>query len=111
MVEPIAAALAVRQTPLEGRGVILGADRIAILVERVLEGVPRIATRDGLHAELDFAIETTGEAADLEALIERLRPGGRLILKSRPADAIALPLARIVERRLELYGAGYGSFP
>jgi threonine dehydrogenase-like Zn-dependent dehydrogenase len=108
-VEPVAAALAVLKTPIakDERGLVMGKSRIAELTRRVLaaHGFANVmAEGDG---PFDFVVET-GEP--LASAIARARPGGRVILKSRPFEPVPLDLARAVAKEITLHGASYGSF-
>lgn len=119
-VEPVAACLGVLNAPLprEGRGAILGEDRIARLTQRVMaaEGFRHVAVAAPDDAEalpergLDFAVETTGTEEGLERVMRALRPGGVLVLKSRPPAPVRIDAWLAVRKELELRGVHYGSF-
>lgn len=109
--EPMAAALAVETTELKPPILLEGANRIATLVERVLKRsgwtVERGTVEAGLpSARYNTAIETT---ANLAPLVESLCDEGVLILKSRPAAPVELPLAQAVAKRLRFEAVEYGS--
>ena len=106
--EPIAAALAVLDAPLEGRGLIAGKGRVASLIARVLahHGL------DDLHAEptanrYDFVIETE---TDLNEAVRAVKPGGLIVLRSRPARPIPIDLAAVVAKEVTLRAVNYGDF-
>jgi threonine dehydrogenase-like Zn-dependent dehydrogenase len=107
-VEPVAAALAVLKTPIkpDERGLVMGENRIAELTRRVLRAHGFGVATDG-EGPFDFVVET-GEP--LGALLARVKPGGRVILKSRPFEPVPLDLARAVAKEITLHGASYGSF-
>ncbi len=134
-VEPIAAALCVAQDPVvqatghRPRAVIAGSGRIAQLTQRILAHrgitvpcVPlspaschgNVADLPSLAAlvssSLDWVVETEPSAEVLAQLIEALRVGGTLLLKSRPFAAVPLDLRTIVLRRLVLRGVDYAPF-
>ena len=118
--EPVAAALAVLNAPLpiEGRGVIWGNNRFAHLSLRILslEGLKNVAChdpeRDGPlpRAHFDYAIETGLSEVVLQRLMESLRPGGLLILKSRVARPVRFDFGLAVRRELRMHAVHYGGF-
>ncbi|MCB9744207.1 MAG: alcohol dehydrogenase catalytic domain-containing protein [Alphaproteobacteria bacterium] len=106
LVEPVAAALAPLSVPLPPGPILVGGTgRIATLTRRVLEAKGRQVVTEG---PVSCAVET--EPSAIPALLAQLHPGGTLILKSRPAEALPLPLAEIARRRLVLRGVWYGDF-
>jgi L-iditol 2-dehydrogenase len=117
--EPVAASLAVLRAPIAPgeRGLLLGKNRIAELTLRVLEasgfrGVTCLPHDAPLPDNaFDFAIETVATEASLAGLLRAVRPGGCLVLKSRPAERIPLDIGLAVRRDLRLCAVGYGSFP
>lgn len=118
--EPIAAAMAVLKAGLgtEDRGLVYGANRIARLVERVLKGhgFPGVETHDPgvgrppLRDRYDFVVETSPTPEAFAAMIEAVRPGGRIILKSRPHGAVAIDLAAAVKKEVTFQGVAYARF-
>jgi len=112
-VEPIAASLAVLRAPIRPseRGLVVGEGRIAALTERILRahGFERVARSGSADGEpFDFAIETSADRLD-EAL-RAVRPGGVVVLKSRPARAVPLDLARAVLNDVTLASVSYAPF-
>jgi L-iditol 2-dehydrogenase len=116
--EPMAAAMAVLKAPIspDQPGLLLGKNRIAELTLRVLRarGFERVR-----HEEVDaplpadhfaFAIETVATSATILAMMRAVRPGGCVVLKSRPPEPVALDVALAVRRDLRLHAVGYGSF-
>jgi threonine dehydrogenase-like Zn-dependent dehydrogenase len=119
-VEPVAAAMAVLHAGISTgeRGLVHGRGRIARLVHRVLvtHGFERAdlapSTEEPLpHDAYDFAIETGGGTQAIRALVDAVRPGGRIVLKSRQAEPVGLDLLRVVPKELTLRAVHYGSFP
>ncbi len=118
-VEPVASAMAVLGAGLDPQatGVVLGNGRIAELTRRVcaahgLEGL-RCWDRSGAPLEpesLDFAVETWATEATLHALTTALRPGGLLVLRSRPVVPVALDVRAVVYKDLRIRGVSYGPF-
>ncbi len=117
--EPVAAALGVLEAGLSPRerGAILGEGRIAALTLRVLRagGFAHVTQRSAEaplaadeEASLDFVVESRADAAALDLATRLLRPGGTLVLKSRPAAPVPVDLSRCVRRRLRLVGVAYG---
>jgi threonine dehydrogenase-like Zn-dependent dehydrogenase len=117
-VEPVAAALAVLRAPIDRarRGLVVGTNRIAQLTLRVLaahgfRGVSQIAAGDPVDEDaFDWAIETLATAETMEALLRAVRPGGVVVLKSRPAGRVPLDLARAVRKDLSLHAVSYAPF-
>lgn len=120
-VEPVAASLAVVSAPIgpAQEGVILGSGRIGELTLRVLlargfEKV-RVLTLEEARAlprgSLDFVIETWASEEAFAEIFRVLRPGGVLVLKSRPEGAVPLDVLTVVRKELRIVGAHYGPFP
>lgn len=114
--EPVAASLAVLRAsiPRGAAGVILGSGRIAELTRRILAtaGVDAELVRvdaDPLPPRsLDFVVETVATEAAFDLALHALRPGGTLVLKSRPADKVALDVTKAVAREVTLEAVAYG---
>jgi threonine dehydrogenase-like Zn-dependent dehydrogenase len=117
-VEPVASATAVLHAGISAgeRGLVHGRGRIAHLVHRVLvtHGFERVdlSAEEALPKDAyDFAIETGGGTAAIRALVDAVRPGGRIVLKSRLPEPVGLDLLRVVPKELTLRAVHYGSFP
>lgn len=118
--EPVAAAISVLSVPealTSARVAVLGSGRIAELTARLLDAwVPdrpvfRIdATQSCDSGSMDVVVETVPTEDALAHAAECLRPGGTLIVKSRPATAVPWPHQTFVLRRLRAVGVSYGSF-
>lgn len=110
--EPVAAALAVPRARPSGRILVHGEGRVARLVERVLAAEGLRATA-GIGPFPDDAFDVTVETdpAALGEVLRVTRPGGRVVLKSRPAEEVAFDLALAVRKELTLTGAAYAPFP
>ena len=104
--EPVAASLApARWLPAGCEVAVGGSGRIAELTRRVLQHRGFELNDSGaIHA----AVET--HPSSVPELVNRLQPGGLLILKSRPGAAAPLPWDAIVRKQLRLQGAWYGDF-
>lgn len=109
--EPMAASMAVLGIglPANGRGRILGGGRIATLTRRVLAqaGFSDVGALDEGDADLDFVIETRATAETLTRAIAALRPGGTLVLKSRPYAPVPFDVAAAVQREIRIATARY----
>ncbi|HET9958456.1 MAG TPA: alcohol dehydrogenase catalytic domain-containing protein [Polyangiaceae bacterium] len=117
-VEPVAAAMAVLDCPLdrEGAGLIVGSGRIAELTRRVLlaQGFPspHVVASEGAGPQRGFAwaIDTVGTTESLALASRALRQRGLLVLKSRPAELAGLDIRFAVERELVLRAVRYAPF-
>lgn len=118
--EPVCASLAVLKAGIrpEERGLIYGDSRIAQLTKRVLvaEGFRTIETHGTdssapLETDAyDFVIETQPAEAAFDEIIRAVRPGGRIVLKSRPPASVAIDLAAAVRKEVIFEAVSYGSF-
>jgi len=108
-VEPVAAALGALAYVSPGAHVaVCGDGRIAELSTRVLDAHGAVVTRDALSdGAFDVVIEHGGATP---AMLDALRPGGTLVLKSRAQRTIALDAGVMVARDLTVRGASHGSF-
>lgn len=114
-VEPVAAALAVLRAPLDkhANGLIYGRNRIASLTSALLahHGFAHTEAReDPPENAYDYAVETFATEESLSRIVRALKPGGVLVLKSRPAAPVPLDVREAVARDLTIVAAGYGSF-
>jgi threonine dehydrogenase-like Zn-dependent dehydrogenase len=112
-IEPLGAISAVLRAPIrpDGRGVVLGVGRIAEMTVRVLRahgfGVDAEADPAGGY---DFVVEAAGTSADLDRALCLVRPGGVIVLKSRPAQTLSIDVTRAVRNDITLAAVSYGSF-
>lgn len=117
--EPVAACAAVLNAPLSQpqTGVISGDGRLAKLTRQilrhagfenlcVLSSVPKAQS----SIEFDFAIETEGTQASLDILLKLLRPGGMLVLKSRPVVPLQLDVRSFLPLEIRLHAVDYACF-
>lgn len=58
----------------------------------------------------DMLIETRADEKSIKEAVNALRPGGVLIVKSRPAKGVIWPHQEIVMKRLKVFGSPYGRF-
>jgi threonine dehydrogenase-like Zn-dependent dehydrogenase len=127
-VEPVAAALALRdaQLPLDAEGLIVGGGRMAELSRRILQslGARRMRIHDPAspigNAPIDngpidsgryaWVVETVPSAEALSCAIGAARRDGVVVLKSRPCRPLALDVAQAVRKRLTLRALDYAPF-
>lgn len=119
--EPVAASLAVLDTSITtaGNGVIVGGNRIAVLTQRILlahgfTDVPVLTL--GQFAKVpdhhfDFAIEAGVDTKGMNLIVQKLRPGATLVVKSRCYQPFECISANWLPKRPRLEFAHYGSFP
>ena len=117
--EPVAASLAVLRAPLTPTmfGLVYGDNRIAALTCAVLAHAGHCSVHAAAHGDAllvpnhyDFIFETLATEEALLAMVRALKPGGILVLKSRPANSVALPLRQIVEKEIRVIGTHYAPF-
>jgi len=121
-IEPVAATLAIIGAGIrpEERGLVVGKGRIAELAAALLRsrGFFRIHSYDPSDPSserpaagtFDFAIENGVDRAGMTALIDALRPRGRIVVKSRRIEPLVIDLLALVPKELHLVAAYYGSF-
>src|SRR5690606_30839495 len=118
--EPVAAALSVLKSGIQPgeRGVIYGNNRFGQLILRILQAYgfgeaeifdPAAEGRvpDGVY---DFAVETLATTETMRDLFRMVRPGGRIVLKSRKHEPVGIVLAEAVRREITLAAVNYGDF-
>ncbi|MBM3946636.1 MAG: L-threonine 3-dehydrogenase, partial [SAR202 cluster bacterium] len=119
--EPVAASLAVLNAPLprDGRGVLYGDNRIARLTLAVLRASgfqdltlydPGLCGPEPEPGSYDWAIETLPTPTMLDCLIRAVRPGGQVVLKSRPSQPTPLDIRAAVLKDLTFCAVNYGDF-
>jgi L-iditol 2-dehydrogenase len=114
--EPVAAALGVLDAdlPPRGHGLLFGDGRFVRLVEAILHlhGF-RDVSRGGpspTPSEFDFVIETGVSAQTMPAILDAVRPGGIVVLRSRPPEPVPLDVSRAIRKRVRFVAVNYGSF-
>ncbi len=114
--EPVAAALAPAEALKalrEKKGYLVGVGRIAALNSMILKayGFTNFSTGDaeGINeASMDWVIEA--DSTRLNTALGLVRPGGTLIVKSRPANLVNFDIALAVKREITIRGVHYGRF-
>lgn len=114
--EPLAAAFGLFQANIQTHqsGWVLGRNRISELSQRLLylrgfkSGQGDLSQQD--DNSLDYVIETGLTESQLQDVIRCLKPGGRLIAKTRHLESIALPWHLLVRKDIHIQGHYYGSF-
>jgi len=122
-IEPVAATLAIVSAGIrpEERGLVVGRGRIAALAAALLRsrGFSKLRSYDPSDpasserpaaGTFDFAIENGVDRAGMTALMDALRPGGRIVVKSRRIEPLVIDLLALVPKELHLVAAYYGSF-
>lgn len=110
--EPVMAALGVLKTPVRRakRVGVLGTNRIARLTRIVLQEFGGCELIDAqAPSSYDLLIETDASERSLTTAFELLRPGGVLVVKSRPAESPVWPVRMQVEKEITSMGVGYGT--
>lgn len=119
LLEPVAACAAVLKVPLErsGSGIVVGDGRLARMTTQILQSAGfenvRQVTTDTTQTPTDcadFVIETEGTDLSLGRCFDWLRPGGKLVLKSRPLSPLALDLRKVLSKEPKLFAVNYLPF-
>ncbi|MEZ0225974.1 MAG: zinc-binding dehydrogenase [Alphaproteobacteria bacterium] len=118
--EPVAAALSVMKSGIapEQRGVIYGNNRFGHLIDRILKayGFGSVTIFDPAEGRplrenaYDFAIETLATEKTLRELMVALKPGGKIVLKSRKHEPVGINLSLAVKKEVTLTAVNYGDF-
>lgn len=113
--EPIAATRAILQPLIKPNEklLIFGTGRIAKLTEQILRNAGHgnvIASTTPEGRQFDTIIEAADSGEEILKALSSLAPGGRLILKSRHPDKLALPLLETIKRRVRIEAVYYSPF-
>jgi L-iditol 2-dehydrogenase len=116
--EPVAASLAVLNAAIrpEQKGLIFGDNRISRLTERILlaKGFANVAVCGGGEGlpenAYDFIIETLATSETMSKIIRAVKPGGRIVLKSRQHAPVAFDINLLVMKDITLEAVSYGDF-
>jgi len=119
--EPVAASLAVLKAGIrpDDKGLIYGHNRFSQLLQQIMRlygflDVPMFdpfADRALLDEDsYDFIVETMVSTETLSDMIRAIRPGGKLVLKSRQYEPILLRMNELIKKEPILHVVNYGSF-
>jgi len=119
--EPVAASLAVLKAGFrrEEKGMIYGNNRFSQLMEQILRAydfnnitVFDTITDRGLldDSSFDYVIETMLTNESLSDMVRAIRPGGKMVLKSRQYDPIDLNMTSLLKKEPVMHIVNYGSF-
>ncbi|MEZ0260859.1 MAG: zinc-binding dehydrogenase [Alphaproteobacteria bacterium] len=117
--EPVAAALSVMKSGIEKsqRGVIYGDNRFSHLILRILRAYDfkNVSIHDPKTAVLadsryDFAVETLAANQTMSELMTAVKPGGRIVLKSRKHEPVGICFAEAVRKEITFTAVNYGEF-
>lgn len=118
--EPVAASLAVLKANLrpQERGLIYGSNRFSQLLKQIMnvKSLTNITIydpeTDGLIEEgsFDYVVETIMTAESLSHMVRAIRPGGKIVLKSRQYEPVALRMTDLLKKEPVMHVCNYGSF-
>lgn len=118
--EPVAAALSVLKSGItqEEKGVIYGCNRFGKLIARILRAhdFNNVFVYDENGDEsveenaYDYAIETLADEAVMSVLFKAVKPGGRIVIKSRQVELIGINFNDAVQKELNICAVNYGNF-
>ncbi|MBY0402978.1 MAG: L-threonine 3-dehydrogenase, partial [Cyanobacteria bacterium] len=117
-IEPIAASLAVLKANFTSDqiGCIYGKNRIATLTHKILQakGYENVTIHpehdEILDNHYDYMIETIAKTPDITKMIDALKIGGLLVLKSRQINPVEITINSLVKKDLTLKAVHYGDF-
>lgn len=123
--EPVAASLAVLNAGIlpTQSGAIFGKNRFSQLMQLILDvtGYPRLPVYDlnsaddlrdldQLEGTFDYVIETYASSAVLTEMVKAVKPGGKVILKSRQYLPVEFKLIDVLKKEPVIHVCNYGSF-
>ncbi len=118
--EPIAASLAVLNSGIKPgeKGIVYGNNRIAELTLRIMriKGYENTEIYDPDRDQpipeyyYDFIIETMASSESIRSMINGVRPGGRIVLKSRQWQPVSFQTGELVRKDINLSAVHYGDF-
>lgn len=117
-VEPIAASSAVLNAKLskKQKGCIYGKNRIASLTLKILQlcGYNHVIIADEKHDllnnEYDYVIETMTSTQHINKIIDAVKPGGIIVLKSRAYNPVEIVINSLVKKNIRMIAVNYGDF-
>jgi threonine dehydrogenase-like Zn-dependent dehydrogenase len=120
--EPVAASLGCANANIQpdSDGMIYGDNRISRLTERVLKAkgfnnIQVIAEQDAMdmrpmYNQFDYIIETIASDESMKLLINAVKPGGLIVIKSRRHTPVGLNFNSLVHKDITLQAVNYGDF-
>ncbi len=115
--EPVAASLAVLKTGIQpaNTGLIIGVNRFSQLLVKILEihGFSNITVCGGdaiSKDEYDFVVETALSRQTLDSMVQAVKPGGKIILKSRHFEPVSFSIFNAIRKEPVIHIVNYGSF-
>lgn len=119
-IEPVAASLAVLKAGLypHDTGLIYGSNRFSELLRKILmlDGFTNVTIFDESTGEVidegayDFVIETYINTETLMNMVRAVRPGGKIVLKSRQHHPVSFSMTQILRKEPVFHFVNYGSF-
>jgi L-iditol 2-dehydrogenase len=116
--EPVAASLACLKAGIkkEEKGLIYGQNRFSQLMLKILnnygyENVCLYHPENELENDsFDYAIETAISSKTISTLVKAIRPGGKIVLKSRQPEPVMFTMSEIIKKEPIFSVVNYGSF-
>jgi L-iditol 2-dehydrogenase len=118
--EPVAASLAVLKANLqpEEKGLIYGSNRFSQLLKQILnfKSLTNITIYDPSsdgpidEGSFDYVVETIMTSESLSGMVRAIRPGGKIVLKSRQYEPVALKMTELLKKEPVMHVCNYGSF-
>src|SRR3990172_5307625 len=118
--EPVAASISVIKSGIQPhqKGLIYGDNRFSHLISRILKAynfgnVSIYSPASGQALEenaYDFAIETLATTQTMDDIFRALKPGGRVVLKSRKHEHIGINFNTAIRKQITLSAVNYGDF-
>lgn len=117
-IEPVAACLAVLNADLkkEQRGCIYGNNRIGKLTHKILQakGFENVLLHDEADAlepnTFDYIIETLSTTESIPKMLDALKTGGKMVLKSRQIHPVEIIINTLVRKEITMQAVHYGDF-
>jgi L-iditol 2-dehydrogenase len=118
--EPVAASLAVLKAGIQPwqRGMIYGQNRFSQLLQQILavHGINNVDVFEASSDEppeecgYDYVVETMMNADTFSNLAKAVRPGGKIILKSRQHLPVPIVMTDLLKKEPVMHVVNYGSF-
>lgn len=117
--EPVAAALSVIKSGIRPgeKGMIYGNNRFGQLIQRILtayefDNIHIYDPASGIIPEnaYDFVVETMATEQAMKDIFKSVRPGGRVVIKSRRHEPVGINFALAVKKEITLSAVNYGDF-